>query len=493
MCGCYYGWAAPTCLEAASPEPVCDPQLNASDVPPACTYCDPTQPLGEQGCYNGGTCYYKTGSGAAPPGRLTCGCGYDYSGPQCYQNATRLRLCDPHNSTDKPPLCEYCYIDAPVGNNGCANQGFCQLQAGSAPNSEVAICKCQAGYVPPQCTVNTFAAFGRPDLIVYRWCFFAGELAIGILAVLVMAQHFYHSYHYKFTPANKIKAFGAFIVFMSALMGMLYYGINPGGWVFGYPSSYTVIQQTMLVFSLVQFTQVAIAINTSNWIWIGLAAVSPSRKADAGWPVISYVITWTTTIVLTVLNIFLSCYQTVNPSYRSVFFYVASGFGILWCLFSCVSGAVIMATIKSIEHRDPRLLFRTASQLVLLCSVELVASVLLIVVIALPSTVYTSAVALFGISFIFTSLVLYLLQIALLIQFRIAVWQLKEVALPRVNTIASGTNSVRKKANSYTDSMSKGMSCNSTDGSEMSQMATKSAPAAAEVTQPTLDQGFVTL
>ena len=151
-----------------------------------------------------------------------------------------------------------------------------------------------------------------------------------------------------------------------------------------------------------------------------------------------------------------------------------------------------MATIKSIEHRDPRLLFRTASQLVLLCSVELVASVLLIVVIALPSSVYTSAVALFGISFIFTSLVLYLLQIALLIQFRIAVWQLKEVALPRVNTIASGANSVRKKANSYTDSMSKGMSFNSTDGSEMTT-STTSAPAVAEVTYPELDQGFVTL
>jgi hypothetical protein len=364
---------------------------------------------------------------------------------------------------------------------------------GAPPNYEITLCTCQPGFVPPQCTIDTFAYFGRSDLIVYRWCFFAGEVVIGILAILVMMQHGYYGYNYKFTGANKIKAFGAFIVFMSALMGMLYFGVNIGGWVYGYPTPYSVIQQTLLVFSLVEFVMVAIAINTSNWLWIGLAAVSPSRRANDGWPIVSYVITWTTVIVLTVLNIFFSCYQTVNPNYRSVFLYVASGFGILWCLFSCISGAVIMATIKSIEHNDPRLLFRMASQLVLLCAVEMIASVLLIVVIALPGSVYTNGMTLFGVSFIFTALVLYLLQIALLIQFRIAVWQLKEVALPRPNTVASSsTNSARKKANSYTDSMSKGMSANSTDGTEMAPSTNSSTPAESKK-QTEVEHGIINL
>jgi hypothetical protein len=90
---------------------------------------------------------------------------------------------------------------------------------------------------------------------------------------------------------------------------------------------------------------------------------------------------------------------------------------------------------------------------------------------------FTSGITLFGASFLFTSLVLYLLLVALLVQFRIAVWRLKEVAPQRVSAVASAShNSARKNANSYTDSMSKGMSANSADGTEMtSTSATKSA------------------
>ncbi len=470
MCGCPYGWAPPTCRVAAAPKPVCDP-LNASQTPPSCTYCDPRQPQDSQGCYNGGTCYYESRiAGVPPPGLPVCGCHYGHAAPQCFRSSTRARLCDPTNASDAPPKCEFCYLDAPVGNNGCTNQGFCNLNPvtsnGAPPNFEITLCTCQPGFVPPQCYVDTYEYFKRSDLIVYRWCFFAGEAVITALAILVIAQHLYYGRLYKFTPANKIKAFGALIVFMSALMGMLYFGVNVSGWVTGYPTAYSVIQQNLFVFSLVEFIFVAIAINTSNWIWIGLGAVSPSRRANTGWPISSKIVSWTTAIVLTTLNIFFACFQVVNPRYRSVFFYVASGFGILWCLFSCISGAVIMLTIKSIESSDPRLLFRTASQLVLLCTVELIASVLLVVVIALPASIYTDGMTLFGVSFIFTALVLYLLQVALLIQFRIAVWQLKEVALPRPASITSGESSARRKANSYSDSMSKEPYTTSADNAE---------------------------
>ncbi len=486
MCGCPYGWAAPTCFLASASLPYCDP-LNATQLPPACTFCDPNQPVGRQGCYNGGTCYYETRipGGMPPPGLPVCGCSYKYAAPTCYFNSTRQRLCDPLNPLDAPPACEFCYVNAPVGQNGCLNQGFCAITpvttGGAPPNYQITLCQCQQGaFVPPQCLVDTFTYFGRSDLIVYRWALFAGEVLVIVLSLLVLAQHAYYAYEYKFTDTNKTKAAGVFMVFMSALCGAMFYGVNPGGLGYGFPSKYAVTQTTLLVYSTVQFIILAIAISTSNWIWIGLAALSTDRRQRGNWPVSSKLITWGTVVILTVLNIFFACYQVVENNY-AVFLYICSGFGIVFCIFSVVSGAVVMATIKSIESSDPKLLFRTASQLVLLCFGELVGSVLLVVVLALPSSVYVDGMTLFGIQFIFTALVLYMLQVLLLLQFRIAVWQLKEMALPRPNSIAtSSASSARKTANSYTDSMSKGLSANSADG-EIAEAKKKSDSANVEM------------
>jgi hypothetical protein len=367
-------------------------------------------------------------------------------------------LCDPTNSTDAPPECEYCNIDGQVGSNGCQNQGFCKVTSvttvGAPPNYEIALCQCQTGFVPPQCQVPFLTYFGRSDLIVYRWCFMAGEVAVAILAVLVMMQHLHYAFAHQCADHNKTKAFGALVVFMSALMGALYFGVNPGGLGFGYPSSFYVVQHSLLVYFLVEFIMVAIAINTSNWIWVGLAAASVMRRKHTSWPLLATMVTCITAVVLTTLNIFFACYQVVEDNYK-VFFFVAAGFGITLCLFSCVSGAIVMVTIKSVDA-DRALLYRSASQLVLLCSGELVASVLLVVVIALPSSAYTSGLTLFGISFIFTSLVLYTLQILLLLQFRIAFWQRKEVNLSRPSVVVG--DAARRRTSSFSDSLSRGVS-----------------------------------
>ena len=246
------------------------------------------------------------------------------------------------------------------------------------------------------------------------------------------------------------------------MMSMIYWGMNPAGIVSGYYSSYDVISTVISLYFLVTLLMICIAINTSNWIWIGLAALSTVRGAGEGWPTVSWVLTIFVSSSLTILAIFFACYQTVQDNYQ-VFFFIASGYGIVMCLFSVLSAAVVIATIKNIDNADPKLLYRTAVQVAILCFGELVASVLLIVISGLPPSTYTNGMIYYGIGFIFPVLVLWALQLLLLLQFRIAVWQLKEVAMPRINTIASATSSARKTANSYTDSMSKGMSATSVE------------------------------
>ena len=132
------------------------------------------------------------------------------------------------------------------------------------------------------------------------------------------------------------------------------------------------------------------------------------------------------------------------------------GFIIVSCLFSVVSGSIVIFTIANIDSADPKLLLRTALQLVFLSFFEMIAAVTYIVLVALPSSIYTSGWMVWGLTTIFPNSLLWALMILLLLQFRITVWQLKEVAIGRNATMASASSaSARRTAVSYTDEMSK--------------------------------------
>jgi hypothetical protein len=132
------------------------------------------------------------------------------------------------------------------------------------------------------------------------------------------------------------------------------------------------------------------------------------------------------------------------------------GFIIISCLFNVVSGSVVIFTIANIESADPKLLLRTALQLVFLSFFEMVAAITYIVLVALPSTIYNSGWMVWGLTTIFPNSLLWALMILLLLQFRITVWQLKEVAIGRNVTLVSASSaSARRTAVSYTDDMSK--------------------------------------
>jgi hypothetical protein len=366
--------------------------------PTSCTFCNPNKVQGEQWCYNGGTCYYQPLAGVPPPGLPLCGCSYGWSAPSCYSPAPLRRLCDPTNATDlpsaSPTSCQFCYFGYPTGQNGCLNFGFCTLStvANAPPNFQLPICSCSGAQAPPQCLVNVIEVFGIPQYLSYRWAFFAGEVVIGCFAILVLVQHLYYAINYRFTDQNKTKFAGATSIFMCCLMGMLWLGINPSGQVYGYPTAYDVRSNNLLVFFLLFFMCMGWAISTSNWIWIGLAAVATMRTQEGGWPWPAKMVTWVSFVVLLILCTFFSCYAPVaQVNYYGVVFYIGAAWGLVLCLFSVISGIVVIATIKSIDDADPKLLFRTAVQLALLSAFECIGCVLLIIVISLPASIYTSA------------------------------------------------------------------------------------------------------
>ncbi len=277
---------------------------------------------------------------------------------------------------------------------------------------------------------------------MYRWCFFAGAALITVFGLLVVAQHLYYGVYYRFTEQNKTKFLGAVTVVMSAVMNMIWLGTNPAGAVYGYNSAHDVRHNTLTVYFILYFICVGFAINTSNWIWIGLSAVSPMRRQGEGWPWSSHLVTWCTVVILFVLCLFFGCFQAVQENY-TVFIYIAGAWGLALCAFSVLSGVIVIATIKNIDNADPKLLFRTALQLSVTCAFQLIGCCLLIVVVSLPPSIYTTGImyenvflvfassftvfpsSYYGVSTIFPILVEYVLQVLLLLQFRIAVWQLK--------------------------------------------------------------------
>lgn len=229
------------------------------------------------------------------------------------------------------------------------------------------------------------------NYVVYRWCFFAGSALVTFFGLLVVAQHLYYGVSYRFTDQNKTKLVGAVVVIMSAVMSMIWLGTNPSGSVYGYNSAYDVRHNALSVYFVICFIVIGFSINTSNWIWIGLSAVSPMRRQGEGWPWSAKLVTFTTIFVLCSLCIFFGVYQAVENNY-SVFLLLCGSWGIVLCLFSVISGVVVVATIKNIDNADPKLLFRTALQLSVICFFQLLGCVLLIIIITLPPSIYTSGI-----------------------------------------------------------------------------------------------------
>jgi hypothetical protein len=118
ICGCGIKFSPPSCTFPAPALPFCDPR-NGTQLPPSCNFCDPTLPQGQQGCFNGGTCYYQPLDGVPPPGLAVCGCSYKWAAPTCFAPSQRRRLCDPTNATDIPGTaansCQFCYPFLPPG------------------------------------------------------------------------------------------------------------------------------------------------------------------------------------------------------------------------------------------------------------------------------------------------------------------------------------------------------------------------------------------
>ena len=278
-----------------------------------------------------------------------------------------------------------------------------------------------------------------------------------ILSLLVLVQHAYFAINYKLTKINLSKAIGAFCIMMCGVVSIISVTLNPYAWVFGYPTEYDVISYALLLTSLLAFLVIGVAINTANWLRVGMAAINPRYRRSEGWPVVAKIMVWTVVVIQVVLAIFFAV--TIIPNtYYVVFFYVSAGIGLTLCLFSVVFGTFVLVTIKQIETADPKLLRNTATQLVVVSSAITIATLVLIFIS------YTSASAawgasqpfsvIFGVNIVMPVLVQTVFMILLLIPFRIAQWQLKEVALTRGNTV-TGTGfdsaSARDTAQSYNE------------------------------------------
>lgn len=459
ICGCLVGFDAPQCATVTSPPlPICNAS-NPAEQYPSCLYCDPRLPAGEDGCFNGGSCYYETNFPGAPPtGVPVCGCPYGFAPPSCFNPAPPLRICnasDPSNPQENFPNCQYCdpaLSNQPNGNNGCLDFGFCRLQAlsgpGIPPNAQLPICECQLILLPPQCAQPLYPGTGNAHLVPVRWAFFTGYVIVFILAWVVIGQHFYYAVNYKLTKTNLSKLIGAVLVMVAAMVLAIDQGWNPLGQVFKFPTVYMVQSSSLLVNAYLACIAICTAINTANWIRIGLAAISPAYRGQEGWPVPSHVIVWVVVVYEVVLGIFLACWQ-VNENVFRIFLYLSAGTILVMLVFSVISGIFVLATIQNIDTADPKLLRKTASQLIVIGAMEAVCGGMLIALSAADFS-GTTVITIFGLTSIFPFLVQAIFLCLLLIQFRIAIWQLKEVALTRHNT-ATFESSARATAQSYND------------------------------------------
>ena len=118
---------------------------------------------------------------------------------------------------------------------------------------------------------------------------------------------------------------------------------------------------------------------------------------------------------------------------------------IIMVLFAIVSGVLVIATIKNIVASDPKLLFRTAVQLVILSVMELAAALALIVGSTIGVAVNTFSVA-YGLSTVFPQVVQFFLMTVLIIQSRIYSWQLKELAAKRPQTRVDSSSRAGRKS-----------------------------------------------
>ena len=148
------------------------------------------------------------------------------------------------------------------------NQGWCQLSnvtsTGAPPNLQIPLCACQLGNIPPQCYQNTMEFFGMGDFVVYRWIYCAIAICICFLALLVIAQHIFYAIRFKFVFNNRTKLVGAFCVLASAIASAMYWGINPRGWVYGFPTASDVQKDSILAYFSLLFVAMGIAISTCN-------------------------------------------------------------------------------------------------------------------------------------------------------------------------------------------------------------------------------------
>lgn len=295
-----------------------------------------------------------------------------------------------------------------------------------------------------------------------RWIWFSGFAVILVLALLVIIQHMYFGFFYKFTITNLFKLVGAFLVLLGLICVLIFVGVNPYGVVFGYPTKYDLIGSNISLTLSLFFIGSAISIATANWIWIAYNATVPMARVSDGWPWISKVLCFVVGTTLFVYGIASALLQVNTQGLVNANLYLFAALIIAMCLVAVISGALVIVTIRDIESSDPKLLKRTSIQLVTLASFEMLAAILLIVVLSLPTSVYTTFAIYFGITQAFTYCLFYLVNLSLLLGFRIAAWQLKEVALPRPNTVASNSGSSvagsKRFGDSKAESASKGVS-----------------------------------
>ena len=418
-------------LKKAPPKRICDP-TNFTDTPPECTFCDPNAPPASSGCFNGGICYYRPTPGVPPPGLPLCGCTYGLSPPSCFYPAPRLPLCDPYNITKTYPECQYCYPEGSPGSNGCLGYGHCELVPtsgpGIPPNFELPLCDCQGLLIPPMCVANLFDATQNSDLIPYLWVLVACYIVAIILSVLVIAQHIYYGVNYRFIFTNQTRIAGAFCIFLSALFGAMVFGINFSGLKFGFPTKATLVGDRFLTNLAVVFITIGIAISTANWIWLGSSAVTPMHKVKDQWPLPATIMVLFVSLYTIVIGTVLAWYQIYYLDSQKVVIALCGATILALLVFSLISGGAVLLTISDMEASDPKLLTKTARQLLIVGFFELIAAVSMMTVTLLPSEAYGTDVSLIlGVAVFIPGLAFFFLQILLLWQFRIAVWQLRQL------------------------------------------------------------------
>lgn len=151
----------------------------------------------------------------------------------------------------------------------------------------------------------------------------------------------------------------------------------------------------------------------------------------------SKVIFWVVATAELAIILFFSVYQA-SADTRGLFFLITAIIVGCMLLFSVVSGALVLITINNIQTADPKLLYRTAVQLLVLSVVELLCMFCLGAVGAVTVSVATAAFStVYGVTVVLAQLAQWVIMVALILQARLYTWQLKEMARPRVATLDS--------------------------------------------------------